>query len=410
MVSRVTAPGSDETKNENTPSSLPESGQTAAPSGVGEDGRQASSERVSPKSPTEKIAAEEAPKRPERRKKKRREHPVLAFVNGMMTLVLLMVAAVVAGFYVLNREFTAPGVMAENRVIFSAPGTSLATISGELEDMGAVRDGWIFNLGVRLNRKAGQVKAGEYEIAAASSMRAIMEQLVEGKSIVHRVTLPEGLTSEQIVERLRDDPVLVGEITDIPAEGSLMPDTYTFTRGQTRAAIINQLKRAQERALAEIWANRDPSIPLTTPQELVILASIVEKETGVAYERPKVAGVFVNRLRKNMRLQSDPTIIYGLVGGKGTLGRGILRSEIQSDTPYNTYVIDGLPIGPIANPGRAALEATARPASHDYVFFVADGTGGHAFAKTLDEHNRNVARWREIEAQRSQAQPQTNTN
>lgn len=357
-------------------------------------------ERVSPKSPTERMAAEEAPKRPEGKKKKRRDNPFVVFLNGMLTLLLMFVVVLLGAIYYVNSEFNAPNQLTENQVILINSGTSLAEISSRLEELGAVSNEWIFNFGVRLNRKAGQVKAGEYEIVAGSSMRDVMDKLVAGRSIVHRVTLPEGLTSLQIVERLRQNEVLVGEIIEVPEEGALMPETYTFTRGETRASVIARMRRAQEEALQRIWESRNPDLPLESPEELVILASIVEKETGVSDERAKVAGVFVNRLNRGMRLQSDPTIIYGLVGGVGTLGRGILRSEIQSDTPYNTYVIDGLPVGPIANPGLAALMATANPEEHDYYYFVADGTGGHAFGRTLEEHNSNVARWRQIEAQR----------
>ena len=357
-------------------------------------------DRVSPKSPTERMAAEEAPKRPESKKKKRRDNPFVVFLNGMLTLTLMFVVVVLGAVYYVNSEFNAPNQLTENQVILINPGTSLADISSRLEDIGAVSNEWIFNLGVRLNGKAAQVKAGEYEIVAGASMRDVMDKLVSGRSIVHRVTLPEGLTSLQIVERLRQNEVLVGDIAEVPEEGSLMPETYTFTRGETRASVIARMRRAQEEALQRIWESRTPDLPLESPEELVILASIVEKETGVSDERAKVAGVFVNRLNRGMRLQSDPTIIYGLVGGVGTLGRGILRSEIQSDTPYNTYVIDGLPVGPIANPGLAALMATANPEEHDYYYFVADGTGGHAFGRTLEEHNSNVARWRQIEAER----------
>ena len=231
-----------------------------------------------------------------------------------------------------------------------------------------------------------------------------MNALVSGKAILHGFTVPEGLTSEQIVARLADDPVLTGELGSIPAEGTLLPETYKFSRGTTREQIIDQMRRAQERLIAEIWARRSSDLPIATPAEFVTLASIVEKETGKADERPLVAAVFINRLRQNIRLQSDPTIIYGLFGGKGKPPeRPIFRSDIDKKTPYNTYLIDGLPPGPIANPGRAALEAVANPSRTDDLFFVADGTGGHVFAPTLEEHNRNVEHWRRIEAAKKKA-------
>ena len=214
---------------------------------------------------------------------------------------------------------------------------------------------------------------------------------------MHAITIPEGLTTDQILDRLRDSDVLTGDIHETPKEGSLLPETYKVTRGMPRDALIRKMEKDQDDAVKRIWSRRSPDIPLKSPYELVTLASIVEKETGKADERPRVAEVFLNRLAKRMRLQSDPTIVYGLVGGKGTLGRGILKSEVDQPTPYNTYVIDGLPPGPIANPGVAALEAVANPSRTKELYFVADGTGGHVFAETLDQHAKNVARWRQIE-------------
>ena len=197
--------------------------------------------------------------------------------------------------------------------------------------------------------------------------------------------------------RLFENDILDGEVAETPREGTLLPDTYKFERGMTRQQIINAMQAAHRQLLGQIWQRRSPELPVKTPQELVILASVVEKETGRADERSRVASVFINRLMKRMKLQSDPTIVYGLVGGKGTLGRGIMRSEIETATPYNTYVIEGLPPGPIANPGRAALEAVANPSRTKDLYFVADGSGGHAFAETYDQHQRNVARWRQLE-------------
>jgi len=223
--------------------------------------------------------------------------------------------------------------------------------------------------------------------------------MVEGKVVQHALTIPEGLTSEQIVARLTDNDIFAGSVREIPREGTLLPETYKFPRGTTREQVIQRMQAAQKRLVAEIWDHRSPDVPLRSPEQLVTLASIVEKETGRADERSRVAAVFVNRLRQRIKLQSDPTIIYGLVGGKGTLGRPIKRSEIAQPSPYNTYVIDGLPPGPISNPGRASLEAAANPARTRDLYFVADGTGGHAFTETYDQHQKNVAKLRGMEKQ-----------
>src|SRR5947199_8291561 len=223
--------------------------------------------------------------------------------------------------------------------------------------------------------------------------------MVEGKVVQHAATIPEGLTSEQIVARLSDNDIFTGAVREMPREGTLLPETYKFPRGTTREQVIQRMQQSQKRVLAEIWERRNPDIPVKTPDRLITLASIVEKETGKADERSRVAAVFVNRLRQRIKLQSDPTIIYGLVGGKGTLGRPIKRSEIQQPSPYNTYVVDGLPPGPIANPGSASLEAAANPARTRDLFFVADGTGGHAFSDAYDQHQKNVARLRTMEKQ-----------
>ena len=215
----------------------------------------------------------------------------------------------------------------------------------------------------------------------------------------HSVTVPEGLTSEQIVAWLTDNEIFAGSVREIPREGTLLPETYKFPRGTTREQVIQRMQQTQKRVLAEIWERRNPDVPIKSPEALITLASIIEKETGKADERSRVAAVFVNRLRQKIKLQSDPTIIYGLVGGKGTLGRPIKRSEITQPSPYNTYVIEGLPPGPIANPGRASLEAAANPARTRDLFFVADGTGGHTFTETYDQHQKGVARLRAIEKQ-----------
>jgi UPF0755 protein len=225
---------------------------------------------------------------------------------------------------------------------------------------------------------------------------------MEGKVVQHAFTVPEGLTSDQIVARLQENDTLTGQITHVPPEGSLLPETYKFTRGTTRQQVIDRMQQSEKHALQEIWAHRDPELPLKSPQELVTLASIVEKETAKPEERTRVAAVFVNRLRRKMRLQSDPTIIYGLVGGKGSLGHGITASEKAQPTPYNTYLIDGLPPGPIGNPGRASLEAVANPARTKELYFVADGTGGHVFSENYEQHQKYVTKLREREDEASE--------
>ena len=258
---------------------------------------------------------------------------------------------------------------------------------------------WAFIGSVFALKARSELKPGEYSFQKNASLRDVIGTMVEGKVVQHAVTIPEGLTSEQIVARLSDNDIFSGSVREMPREGTLLPETYKFPRGTTRDQVIARMQQAQKRVLAEIWERRSPDIPIKTPEQLVTLASIVEKETGKADERSRVAAVFVNRLRQKIKLQSDPTIIYGLVGGKGTLGRPIKRSEIQQPSPYNTYVVDGLPPGPIANPGRASLEAAANPARTRDLFFVADGTGGHAFSDTYDQHQKNVAKLRAMEKQ-----------
>jgi len=250
-------------------------------------------------------------------------------------------------------------------------------------------------------RARSELKPGEYSFQKNASLHDVIATIVEGKVVQHSVTVPEGLTSEQIVGRLTDNDIFSGSVREIPREGTLLPETYKFPRGTTREQVIQRMQSAQKRLVAEIWEHRSPDLPpsIKTPQDLVTLASIVEKETGKPDERSRVAAVFVNRLKQKIKLQSDPTIIYGLVGGKGTLGRPIKRSEITQPSPYNTYVIDGLPPGPISNPGRASLEAAANPARTRDLYFVADGTGGHAFTEAYDQHQKNVAKLRAMERQ-----------
>ncbi len=329
-----------------------------------------------------------------------------SFFRLILVIVLLSAgAAVAAGWYILN-QFEAPGPAAyegETETIVAVPlGTGLNQAANILQQRGVVRSALIFRAGVMYNRKAAALKAGEYAIPSGATPRQIMDILIEGKSIVYKLTLAEGLTTATILGLVRSHPSLSGDITIAPSEGSLLPETYIFNRAMPRDDLILRMQDDHKRTLDALWAQRAPNLPFGSQQEAVILASIVEKETGVAEERPRVAAVFVNRLRKGMKLQSDPTIIYGLTKGV-PLGRGIRQSELAKATPYNTYVIVGLPPTPIANPGKASLAAVLNPAHTEDLFFVADGTGGHVFAATVAEHEKNVQKWRAIEKQRAAA-------
>lgn len=323
-------------------------------------------------------------------------------LGSIVFLILLAAALGAGGFYFVQENFTEPGPAAEDQVFMLERGLGLIAIARELEEAGLVSDQRIFRLALQVQERGGSLKAGEYLIPASSSMEEIATILEEGKSILHKITVAEGLTSFEIMALVEADPVLVGDMPETPAEGSLLPETYLFTRGTTRKDIVTDMRRAHDAALERLWEARADDLPIDTKEEAVILASIVEKETGLAAERPRVAAVFVNRLRIPMRLQSDPTIIYGITEGKGPLGRPIRRSEIDRPTAYNTYQIDGLPPTPIANPGEAAIAAVLNPPETKDLYFVADGTGGHAFATSLAEHQRNVAKWRRIERARQQ--------
>jgi len=320
-----------------------------------------------------------------------------------LLLILILLAALAAGgaWWWGKRQFDAPGPLAAETTLIVPKGAGLSRIAQLLADAGVIAEDWLFKIVVKLEGQDQALKAGEYAFPAGVSMRGVMDILVAGITVIHKVTVAEGLSSWEIVQVVNAAPDLEGEaISAIPDEGSLLPETYFFQRGDTRQQILERMQVAHDLAVAELWGGRQEGLPIETEAEWIVLASIVEKETGLASERPMVASVFVNRLERGMRLQSDPTVIYGITGGKGPLGRGLTRKELDTSTPYNTYTEDGLPPGPIANPGRASLEAVLHPADTDYLYFVADGTGGHAFAETLAEHNRNVAKWREIEKQR----------
>ncbi|MFN7103366.1 MAG: endolytic transglycosylase MltG [Pseudorhizobium sp.] len=357
---------------------------------------------IIPKSPNEALRPERVPEPPRRSRNARSQ--LVIFLNFLMTVVVIVSVVAVAGFYYMISTFQKDGPLEADANFMVRAGNGIAEIANNLERNGIVSDARVFRyVSATYLRDGRTLKAGEYAIPAGASMKEVMELLESGKSILYSVVFPEGLTVRQMMLRLAEDPVLTGELpAEIPPEGSLRPDTYRFSRGTERAAIIQQMRAAQQRLIDQVWEQRDPDLPIETKEEFVTLASIVEKETGQAAERARVASVFLNRLERGMRLQSDPTIIYGLFGGDGKpADRPIYRSDIEKETAYNTYVINGLPPTPIANPGRAALEAVANPLRTEDLYFVADGTGGHAFAQTLDEHNANVRRWRQLEAERA---------
>lgn len=375
-----------------------------SPEGRGSQSRGAArffGRRPNLQTPTEQLHPDTPPPPPPTLRPNSKRRPMLSALSGVMSFLLI---AAVLGIGVLayaSNKLAEPGPLSTDKVVFIAPRTEVSDIVDQLHKSGVISDPTVLKLTLVIDRKWSQVKAGEYLFKQHASLNDVIDTLVSGKAVLHSVTLPEGLTSEQIVERLRQNELLTGEILEIPPEGSLLPETYRVLRGQPRASVIRQMRDQQTRIVDQIWERKAADIPIRTKLELLTIASIIEKETGRADERTRVASVYYNRLRKGMKLQSDPTIVYGLVGGKGTLGRPIQRDEIMRPTRYNTYVIPALPPGPIANPGRASLEAAANPSRTSDVFFVANGTGGHTFAETLEQHNRNVLRWREIERERA---------
>ncbi len=372
-----------------------------------------------------------------------------------MLSLLVVVLAVAAGVIAWGRhEFTGPGPSTRATCVQIAPGAALSTVSETLREQGVVSNAYLFRAGADYDGKAQSLKYGAYMVPPGTSMKDVLGIITAGgpstcgtevalrvgvretalvlrdidpetgtyaemmrfnpgtgeipAELVSasekpdarlRVAVAEGATSWQIVEGLKAAGFLSGDISGVPAEGSLAPDTYDVKRDASRQELVNEMAGRQTRILEAAWEGRDPDLPYASPEEALIMASIVEKETGVAAERPVVASVFVNRLRQGMRLETDPTVIYGVTKGEAVLDRGLRRSELQRRTPYNTYQIEGLPPTPIANPGKAAIEAALHPEQTNFIFFVADGSGGHAFARTLEEHNANVARWREIERQ-----------
>ncbi len=337
---------------------------------------------ISPRSPRAALEPEQVPPPPKRSERAR--NPFVVVGNAIITIVLMLMIGAGVAYYYGKQTIEAPGPLQEDKIVNVPARAGMADIADTLQREGVIDSNrWAFIGAVLALKARSELKPGEYLFQKNASLRDVIGTMVDGKVVQHGVTIPEGLTSEQIVARLSDNDIFTGSVREIPREGTLLPETYKFPRGTPRDQVIQRMQQAQKRVVAEIWEHRSPDVPLKTPEQLVTLASIVEKETGKPDERSRVAAVFVNRLRQKIKLQSDPTIIYGLVGGKGTLGRPIKRSEITQPSPYNTYVIDGLPPGPISNPGRASLEAAANPARTRDLYFVADGTGGHSFTETL---------------------------
>jgi UPF0755 protein len=349
---------------------------------------------IVPRSPRAALEPERVPEPPRRSSGAR--HPMVVAGNAVFTILILLAIVGGGAAIVGKQQLDARGPLDADKVV-NIPRAGVRDVAEALEREGVITQPWLFIAMALIQKTRGELRAGEYQFPKQASLQEVIGTIIEGKVVQHAITIPEGLTSEQAVQRLLEADVLAGNIREIPREGSLLPETYRVTRGTTREQLIQRMQQAQRRLVQETWDRRASDLPLRSPEELLTLASIVEKETGKSDERARVAAVFINRLKQRIKLQSDPTIIYGLVGGKGTLGRPITRSEINQPTPYNTYTIEGLPPGPIANPGRAAIEATANPARTRELYFVADGSGGHTFSENLEQHNRNVAKLRAME-------------
>ena len=322
-------------------------------------------------------------------------------VTGLAALAVVALAVVVVGLWALA-AYQGPGPAARSGAstdVILRQGAGLPEIAATLARAHVIASPSIFVAAAQLTGAARRLKAGEYDVVSRAPMARILADIQAGRVVRHFVTVPEGVTSDTVVAILMRTPYLSGA-APVPPEGSVLPETYEVQRGEDRAAVLQRMMDARDRLLGMLWAHRRAGLPYASPEQAVIMASIVEKETAKADERPRIAAVFINRLNKNMRLESDPTTIYGLTGGR-PLGHGLRVSELASQSPYNTYAVGGLPPTPIANPGRAALAAALDPPSTDDVYFVADGAGGHLFSNSLDVHLKNVARWRAIEAARS---------
>lgn len=325
------------------------------------------------------------------------------FLKFLFTFIIIAgLGIAVVGWFYIGRELPKEGPLAAEKLVYIPNGSGVRQIGSTLAETGVIADEWMFRLGALVMKVGGTLKAGEYKFAAHISIADAIRLLQSGKTHQRKLTIPEGLTSYEIVELVNAAEAMDGtlDISRLPAEGTLLPETYNYSYGDKRTAIIDRMAAAMKKTLAEYWTKRDPKSPIRNETEWVTMASVVERETALTSERPRVAGVFLNRLKIGMPLQSDPTTIYAVTEGKGKLGRPLTTADLRIDSPYNTYVAAGLPPGPIANPGRASLIAVLQPEEHEYLYFVADGTGGHAFGRSLDEHNANVAKWRALQRQR----------
>jgi len=367
-----------------------------------------------PRSPSEALEPGRAPSRPRgmRNRHQSRAVPgVVRLVSGVLTLILVLMLSAGGLVLFMNHLSQRSGPLTAAQTVVIPKGASSNDIAERLEREGVISSHWTFMLTYlaqsRFGRKETVLKHGEYLFKQGASIREVMEILSEGKSVLYKVTIPEGLTSHQIVERLQGEENLTGEVTPIPTEGTILPETYSIEKGMSRQELIESMQAKHKQVLEAAWEKRDQSVPLRSPHEAVILASIIEKETGRADERERIAGVFTNRLLKGMPLQSDPTILYGLYGGAVQWGKPIMQTEKDAKNAHNTYQIKTLPPTPICNPGRAAIEAALHPEKTGNLFFVADGNGGHIFSDTLKEHNAAVATWRKVEKEiRAKQDPQ----
>lgn len=316
-----------------------------------------------------------------------------SLVGRLLFLCILMAflgPALVIGLYL------APGPLTENQTVVIPHGTSIHEIANLLCEKNIIRSSLVFRIAAKFTAN-DNLKAGEYEYTPRESIADIILNMHEGHSVVHMFTVAEGLTSAEVTTLLNNNPILSGNLS-IPPEGSMLPETYRYSYGDARAIMVTRMQKAMQEAVNDLWPKRDPAVPLKSPQEAIILASIVEKETGKAVERPRIAAVFYNRLRINMRLQSDPTVIYAIQLAKGPMDHDLGHDDLAFQSPYNTYTSDGLPPHPICNPGRASLEAVLHPEQNDFLYFVADGTGGHVFSRDLAAHNQNVTKWNAVKA------------
>lgn len=327
---------------------------------------------------------------------------MLSFFRWVLFFIALFVTVMGGALFFGHTLLVAQGPLDTTKRVVIPRGAGPATMARVLHDEGIISYPLLFRVALMVDPNPKPVKAGEYEVPAHTSMQGLVELLQSGKLVQRRLTVPEGMTTAEVVELVRKADALTGDVTVDVKEGDLLPETYFYSRNDTRDGLLQRMKEAMDKTLDQAWRKRTPGLPLANRRQVLILASMVEKETAIPAERNRIAAVFLNRLRLKMKLESDPTTIYGIVGGKGSFNRELTRADLQSTSPYNTYVVSGLPPGPICNPGRASILAVTHPAHDRSLYFVADGQGGHVFARTIAEHNRNVERWKEIQRGRQE--------